>query len=211
MHSNSRIYSYLYGVGLSAARVQSKNDVGGPSGCPCGVNMKGETSKKRPRKIERQGARRSVLGALPSCGGSSGGLSQVVLRSSRNLRKLAIPGKSQCACGAAPCCTAVDVCARWTVTCRARQRDWAAEGITWAEGHMGICRSHVSLSRGHLWLLLMLYVRVVREPFRKVSGKRVRKVSGMSGFKTGHFGHGRADDTVRSCPVMSGNMSGCVR
>ena len=64
----------------------------------------------------------------------------------------------------------------------ARQRDWAAEGVTWAEGHMGICRSHVSLSRGHLWLLPMLYVRFVQEPFRKVSGKRVRKVSGMSGF-----------------------------
>ena len=70
----------------------------------------------------------------------------------------------------------------WTVTGRARQRDWAAEGVTWAEGHMGICRSHVSLSRGHLWLLPMLYVRFVQEPFRKVSGKRVRKVSGMSGF-----------------------------
>ena len=47
---------------------------------------------------------------------------------------------------------------------------------------MGICRSHVSLSRGRLWLLPMLYVRFVQEPFRKVSGKRVRKVSGMSGF-----------------------------
>ena len=65
---------------------------------------------------------------------------------------------------------------------RARQRDWAAEGVTWAEGHMGICRSHVSLSRGRLWLLPMLYVRFVQEPFRKVSGKRVRKVSRMSGF-----------------------------
>ena len=60
----------------------------------------------------------------------------------------------------------------------ARQRDWAAEGVTWAEGHMGICRSHVSLSRGRLWLLPMLYVRFVQEPFRKVSGKCVRKVSG---------------------------------
>ena len=52
---------------------------------------------------------------------------------------------------------------------------------------MGICRSHVSLSRGHLWLLPMLHVRFVQEPFRKVSGKRVRKVSGMSDFKLDIF------------------------
>ena len=40
---------------------------------------------------------------------------------------------------------------------------------------MGICRSHVSLSRGRLWLLPMLYVRFVQEPFRKVSGKKKRE------------------------------------
>ena len=75
---------------------------------------------------------------------------------------------------------------------------------------MGICRSHVSLSRGRLWLLPMLYVRFVQEPFRKVSGKRVRKVSEMSGFKLDILDMDERD-TVRSCPVMSGNMSGCVR
>ena len=75
---------------------------------------------------------------------------------------------------------------------------------------MGICRSHVSLSRGHLWLLPMLYVRFVQEPFRKVSGKRVRKVSGMSGFKLDILDMAE-HDPVRSCPVMSGNMSNCVR
>ena len=30
-------------------------------------------------------------------------------------------------------------------------------------------------------------------------------------FQTGHFGHARCDDTVRSCPVMSRNMSGHVQ
>ena len=79
---------------------------------------------------------------------------------------------------------------------------------------MGICRSHVSLSRGRLWLLPMLYVRFVQELFRKVSGKRVRKVSRkvseMSGFKLDILDMAE-HDTVRSCPVMSGNISGCVR
>ena len=89
-------------------------------------------------------------------------LSQVVLRSSRNLRKLAIPGKSQCACGAAPCCLyysqSIDVCvparacgaaccfarayscARFMVCCVAMS--WSA-GCT-SDGHTtAVCVLHV--------------------------------------------------------------------
>jgi hypothetical protein len=50
---------------------------------------------------------------------------------------------------------------------------------------MGICRSHVSLARGRLWLLPMLYVRFVQDG-KNHSGKCPEsvsgKVSGMSGF-----------------------------
>ena len=42
------------------------------------------------------------------------------------------------------------------------------------------------------------------------SGKRVRKLSGMSGFKLDILDM-HARDTVRSCRVMSGNMSGHVQ
>ena len=73
---------------------------------------------------------------------------------------------------------------------------------------MGICRSHVSLSRGRLWLLPMLYMRFVQEPFRKVSGKRVRKVSGMSGFKLDILDMAKRDP---ACPIMSGHVREHVR
>ena len=99
----------------------------------------------------------------------------------------------------------------------ARQRDWAAEGVTWAEVHMGISRSYMSLtlSRGQLWLLLVCCMCDISEndSVRFVSGscvRNVRFVSGMSGFKLDILDMPERD-TVRSCPVMSGNMSGHVR
>jgi hypothetical protein len=54
---------------------------------------------------------------------------------------------------------------------------------------MGICRSHVSLSRGHLWLLPMLHVRFVQEP-----GKGQRS-GGSSNLETTQGGAG---DLARS-------------
>ena len=78
---------------------------------------------------------------------------------------------------------------------------------------MGICRSHVSLARGRLWLLPMLYVRFVQDG-KNHSGKCPESVSGeCPGCPVSKLDilDMAEHDTVRSCPVMSGNMSGCVR
>ena len=90
----------------------------------------------------------------------------------------------------------------------------------WAEGHMGICRSSMSftLSRGQLWLLPICCMCTVSENKSVwfVSGscpvrvRDVRFVSRMSGFKLDILDMPE-HDTVRSCPVVSGNMSGHVR
>ena len=73
----------------------------------------------------------------------------------------------------------------------------------------------LTLSRGQLWLLRVCCMCDVSEnkSVRFVSGLRpvcVRFVSGMSGFKLDILDMDERD-TVRSCPVMSENMSGHVR